>query len=82
MVRLLHFCCELHKKCFLLTTLIDDLFNEKHQNMELKTLISYFFALEYVIFKTIKVLCNFGQLKILIYKKNSILVHCTIPKVP
>ena len=32
---------------------IDNLFNEKHQNMELKTLISDVFALEYVLFKTI-----------------------------
>ena len=38
---------------FLLTSFIDDLFNEKHQNMELKTLFSDFSALEYVIFKTI-----------------------------
>ena len=38
---------------FLAHHFIDDLFNEKHQIMELKTLISDFFALEYVIFKTI-----------------------------
>ena len=38
---------------FLAHHFIDDLFNEKHQNMELKTLISDFFALEYELFKTL-----------------------------
>ena len=53
MVRLLHFCFELHKNVSYSPFFIDDLFNEKHQNMELNTLITYFFAIEYVIFKTI-----------------------------
>ena len=38
---------------FLAHHFIEGLFNEKPQNMELKTLTSDFFSLEYVIFKTI-----------------------------
>ena len=44
MARLLQFCLELHKNDLLLTIFIDDLFNEKHHNMELKTVISDVFA--------------------------------------